>query len=111
MQFWASVMGLGVAAGCAGPFGRAPLVLTEVPNGSSGRALVTLGATRSGCAVEVRSEDLRLLCPEGEVDIPTFTGPPTFAARCVDPRLQEVAACRALVRKVLLASEAGAPSS
>jgi hypothetical protein len=101
------------AIGCAGPFGKAPLVLTEIPNRPSGQSLVTLGAERSGCAVTRRGDaSLRLACPEGDLDVPTFPGPPTFAVRCIDARLQDVAVCGALVRKVLLASEAaGLPSS
>ena len=109
-----AVLGIALAAlGCAGPFGKAPLVLTEIPNRPSGQSLLTRGAERSGCAVTRRSElSLRLACPEGDLDVPTFPGPPTFAVRCIDARLQDVAVCGALVRKVLLASEgAGLPSS
>lgn len=48
---------------------------------------------------------LRVACPEGRFEVPTFPGPPTFAVRCVDARLRDVSVCAALVRKVLLASE------
>jgi hypothetical protein len=95
--------------GCAGPFGHVPLVLTEVPNRPTGQAFIQAGAERSGCRVQPGKADMRLACPEGELEVPTFPGPPTFAVRCIDPRLQDSARCTALVRKVLLASE-GAPS-
>jgi len=91
--------------GCAGPFGRAPLVLTEVPNRPTGQALIARGAEESGCRVSRGNSSLHLDCPEGALDVPTFPGPPTFAVRCVDARLEEVSRCTALVRKVLLASE------
>lgn len=81
-------------------------MLTEVPNRPTGEALIARGAERSGCKVARKSaESVILACPEGELDLPTFVGPPTFALRCVDARLQDVARCAALVRKVLLASE------
>lgn len=98
---------LGCAAiGCGGPFGNAPLVLTEVPNRPSGEALIVRGAERSGCKVTRRpGERLLLSCPDGDVDVPTIAGPPTFAVRCLDARLRDVARCDALVRKMLLATE------
>jgi hypothetical protein len=106
----ALTLAAGGIAACAGPFGSAPLVLTEVPNRPTGKALIASGAERSGCHVTPDGDaNLRLLCPEGELDVPTFTGPPTFAVRCVDDRLQDVARCKALVRKVLLASEGPPP--
>jgi hypothetical protein len=105
MRLAGGILGLTLAA-CGGPFGRAPLVLTEVPNRPSGQSLIALGAERSGCKVSHDGDvNMRLVCPEGEIDVPTFSGPPTFAVRCVDERLQQVDQCRALVRKVLLASE------
>jgi hypothetical protein len=95
-----------VVAGCSGPFGNAPLVLTEVPNGPTGKELIVRGAEKSGCAVERGSdESLLLRCAEGELHVPTFAGPPTFAARCIDERLKDEARCRALVRKILLAAD------
>lgn len=110
MRFRAGVLGLGmVASGCAGPFGHAPLVLTEVPNRPSGQSLVALGAERSGCKVGQTRDSMRLACPEGELDVPTFPGPPTFAVRCIDARLHDTLVCSALVRKVLLASESAGP--
>jgi hypothetical protein len=104
---WPLLVGAGlVAVGCAGPLGRAPLVLTEVPNRASGRAFLALAAERGHCVVSTPSEErMRLVCPEGELVVPTFSGPPTFAVQCVDPRLQDLARCSAVVRRVLLASE------
>jgi hypothetical protein len=113
MRLSAGVLGLSMAAGgCGGPFGSAPLVLTEVPNRPSGQSLIAVAAERSGCKVgRSSSESMRITCPEGELDVPTFAGPPTFAVRCIDARLQDVAACTALVRKILLASEPPTPPS
>jgi hypothetical protein len=113
MRFAPSVLGLGFAAfGCAGPLGSAPLVLTEVPNQPSGQSLITLGAERSGCRVTRNGDGpLLLACPEGELAVPTFAGPPTFAVQCKDERLRDLARCSAVVRKLLLASEGAGPSS
>lgn len=94
------------ALGCSGPFGSAPLVLTEVPNRPSGVALIVRGAERSGCHVDQSAEGLRIRCDDGEIHVPLFPGPPTFAVRCVDPRLEDPARCRALVRRVLMAGDA-----
>lgn len=92
---------------CGGAFGGAPLVLTEVPNGESGRDFIARGASRSGCQVSGEGEaGLLLRCAEGDLHVPTFAGPPTFAVRCVDAKLSDVKVCRALVRKVLLAGDA-----
>jgi hypothetical protein len=105
----AALLALGCTAiGCGGRLGSAPLVITEVPNRPSGEALIARGAERSGCKVTRRpGERLLVSCPEGEVDVPTIPGPPTFAVRCLDARLQDVARCDALVRKMLLATEEG----
>ena len=109
MRAWAGLrFGLGAVAlalGCAGPFGNAPLVLTEVPNRPSGQALVALGAERSGCKVGRAEKALVLACREGTLEVPTFPGPPTFAVRCVDGRLADVDRCAAVVRKILLSTE------
>jgi hypothetical protein len=114
MRLAASVLGVALVwsggSGCAGPFGSAPLVLTELPNRPSGEALLELGAARSGCSVARAHESLRIDCPEGALEVPTFTGPPTFAVRCVDERLRDAARCTALVRKVLLSTEDNRPS-
>lgn len=97
-----------VATGCGGGLGRAPLVITEVPNRPSGEALIARGAETIGCQVTRRpGERLLVNCPEGEIDVPTIQGPPTFAVRCLDARLQDTARCDALVRKLLLATEEG----
>lgn len=103
----AALLGLGcLAAGCGRGLGNAPLVITEVPNRPSGEALIVRGAERIGCRVTRRpGERLIVKCPEGDIDVPTMTGPPTFAVRCVDSRLREGAQCDALVRKLLLATE------
>jgi hypothetical protein len=106
MRLAAGVLGVALAgSGCAGRFGTAPLVLTEVPNRPSGQALLAAGAERSGCRVQRGDAHLRLACPDGDLDVPTFPGPPTFAVRCVDERLHDPLRCTALVRKVLLATE------
>jgi len=110
----AAVLALAVAAAhvgaCAGPFGRSPLVLTEIPNRPSGRALIALGAERSHCRVTSDGEARMVVsCAEGEIVVPTFPGPPTFAVQCTDARLQDVSLCSALVRKVLMASEGSGP--
>jgi len=106
MRFARGVLAVLLLAGCAGPLGSAPLVLTEVPNRPSGQALVALGAERSGCRVTRSGRpSLRLSCPEGELDVPTFPGPPTFAVRCVDARLRDAGVCAALVRRILLSTE------
>jgi hypothetical protein len=114
MRLAASVLGVALVwsggSGCGGPFGSAPLVLTEVPNRPSGQSLWALGAERCGCTVAHAHESLRIACPEGELEVPTFKGPPTFAARCVDDRLRDAARCTALVRKVLLSTENPRPS-
>ena len=90
--------------GCTGRLGNAPIVLTEVPNQTRGVEVIALGAHRVGCRVRAESRGMRVTCPEGTLDIATFAGPPTLAARCVDKRL-DVPACTALVRKILLASD------
>lgn len=96
------------AIGCGGPFGNAPLVITEVPNRPSGEALIVRGAEKIGCRVTRRpGERLLVSCPEGEFDVPTMAGPPTFAVRCLDSRLHDGSRCEALVRKMLLATEEG----
>lgn len=100
--------GVGVLAvmlvSCARGLGNAPIVLTEVPNQPSGEKLIAMGAERSGCRVAQEARGMRLMCAEGTLDVPTFKGPPTFAVRCTDKRL-DVPHCTALVRKVLLATE------
>jgi len=101
LGLWATSMALG----CAGPFGNAPLVLTEVPNRPSGQALVIEGAERSGCKVSRGEKSIVLACREGTLELPTFPGPPTFAVRCVDARLADVDRCAAVVRKILLSTE------
>lgn len=104
----ASLFGLGCVAvvGCGGGLGNAPLVITEVPNRPSGEALIARGAERIGCQVTRRpGERLLAKCPEGNIDVPTRPGPPTFAVRCLDARLREGGQCDALVRKLLLATE------
>jgi len=113
MRLCVGLLGLVVSTcGCAGPLGAAPLVLTEIPNRPFGQALVVLGAERSGCRVsQAGAGALELSCPEGRLEVPVFPGPPTFAVRCVDPRLQDKPTCSALVRKVLLASEGSGPPS
>lgn len=106
LRLAAAIGAVRLACGCHGPLGAAPLVLTEVPNRSSGQAFIERGAERAGCLVaRTGDENVRLSCPEGVLDLPTFAGPPTFAVRCVDERLQDAVGCAALVRKVLLASE------
>ena len=94
-----------MAGSCAGPLGNAPIVLTEVPNQPRGAEVIALGAHRSGCRVDAKSHGMRISCPEGMLDVATFAGPPTLAARCIDKRL-DLTRCTALVRKILLASEA-----
>ncbi len=95
-----------LAAGCGGPLGTAPIVLTEVPNRPSGQALIVRAAERSGCQVTPAGEGgLLLRCPEGELHLPTFAGPPTFAVRCLSGPLAEIGRCRAFVRGMLLATE------
>jgi hypothetical protein len=104
--------GLAMTCGCGGPFGNAPLVLTEVPNRPSGEALIARGAARSGCAVERETDgSLMIRCAEGDLHLPTFAGPPTFAVRCVDARLQDPVRCKALVRKILLSADPDAEGS
>ncbi len=105
----AALLGLACAAiGCGSPLGSAPLVITEVPNRPSGEALIVRGAEKSGCQVTRRpGERILVSCPEGEIDVPTMAGPPTFAVRCLDSRLQDAGRCDALVRKLLLATEDG----
>lgn len=85
-------------------------MLTELPNRPSGQALLTRGASSCGCKVAQHgSERLVVTCPEGEFDVPTFPGPPTLAARCTG--VSDVTLCQALVRRVLLASEAPEPQA
>lgn len=92
---------------CGGGFGNSPLVLTEVPNQSSGRDFIAKGAELSGCRVDKSSDrHMVLACADGTLDVPTFEGPPTFAVRCVDDRLRDVPRCKALVRKLLMAADA-----
>lgn len=101
---WGALLALMTAPACAGPLGHAPIVLTEVPNQPGGEKLIAMGAERTGCRVSEHGRDMRLACPDGSLDVPTFSGPPTFAVRCTDSRL-DVARCTALVRKILLATE------
>ena len=94
----------GIACSGGGRLGNAPIVLTEVPNQPRGAEVIALGAHRSGCRVTPESKGMRISCPEGNVDVATFAGPPTLAVRCIDKRL-DLTQCTALVRKILLASE------
>ena len=92
---------------CGGALGSAPVVLTKVPNGTSGQAFIARAAEKSGCRVGRRSDGLLLECPEGTLHVPMFAGPPTFAVRCIDGKVSDVTLCRALVRRVLLSTDPG----
>jgi hypothetical protein len=98
------VLGAALAAlSCSAP----PLVLTEVPNQPSGHRFVALGAERSGCAVTAEGEGgLLIRCPQGLIHVPTFSGPPTLAVRCLEGEVAALERCRAHVRTLLLAADA-----
>jgi len=99
-----------VAIGCS-TLGSAPLVLTEVPNGEGGKALVRELAVKHGCKVDTNTDtSLTLRCKEGTLHLPVLAGPPTFAIRCLDGDVSEKQRCSALVREILLA-EADGPSA
>jgi hypothetical protein len=81
-------------------------VLTEVPNRPSGHRFIALAAARSGCQVtEGGDEGLLIRCAEGLIHVPTFPGPPTLAARCLDGTLEEPETCRSRIRRLLQAAD------